>query len=349
MRSRPPKRQASVDPLQSPSAIDQSTHPPRIPTPPQCVTQAGDRAAGGRNSRGCIQGNEGAQAVGACAWARTQENSRRQGEETDRKRGMAERKQGQATEQQAQVLVKRVLEGADDGEDGQANGVLQHYAYRCVPISPHRSADRSTRPLKSFTLYQPIGPLRLRSASSRAPRPARSTPAGGSTRVRTYLRQDGIGDDAMMARRCPLQIGRWTLDLPLTHAHASYCLPCPQRWSSWKCSRPAPAPSSPRVRGKHLFTNTHTHVHVLGDNRPHLTFPFNRLEPTDPTELERVRQYASQQTRMHSHLLGNLVPLNADKVRLHARKHTELDGWKPPRLAHHPTTTHTTIGRAGTV
>lgn len=34
----------------------------------------------------------------------------------------------------------------------------------------------------------------------------------------------------------------------------------------------------------------------------------------NPTELERVRQYASQQTRMYSHLLGNLVPLNADKV-----------------------------------
>ena len=51
---------------------------------------------------------------------------------------MAERKQqqGQGTEQQAQVLVKRVLEGADDGEDGQANGVLQHYAYRCVPSHP---------------------------------------------------------------------------------------------------------------------------------------------------------------------------------------------------------------------
>lgn len=57
---------------------------------------------------------------------------------------MAERKQGQATEQQAQVLVKRVLEGADDGEDGQANGVLQHYAYRCVPISHFgRPIDRS--------------------------------------------------------------------------------------------------------------------------------------------------------------------------------------------------------------
>lgn len=36
-----------------------------------------------------------------------------------------------------------------------------------------------------------------------------------------------------------------------------------------------------------------------------------RLEFTD--ELERVRLYASQKTRMYSHLLGNLVPLNADK------------------------------------
>ena len=96
---------------------------------------------------------------------------------------------------------------------------------------------------------------------------------------------------------------------------------------------------------KHTYTFLN---HLLGYNRPHLTFPFNRLEPTDPTELERVRQYASQQTRMYSHLLGNLVPLNADKVRLHARKHTELDGWMP-RLAHHPITTLTIIGRAGPV
>lgn len=63
---------------------------------------------------------------------------------------MAERKQqqGQGTEQQAQVLVKRVLEGADDGEDGQANGVLQHYAYRCVPSHPipPPSAHRSVKP-----------------------------------------------------------------------------------------------------------------------------------------------------------------------------------------------------------
>lgn len=32
------------------------------------------------------------------------------------------------------------------------------------------------------------------------------------------------------------------------------------------------------------------------------------------TEHERVRQYAHSRTRMYSHLLGNLVPLYADKV-----------------------------------
>jgi hypothetical protein len=32
------------------------------------------------------------------------------------------------------------------------------------------------------------------------------------------------------------------------------------------------------------------------------------------SEHERVRQYAHSRTRMYSHLLGNLVPLYADKV-----------------------------------
>jgi hypothetical protein len=31
-------------------------------------------------------------------------------------------------------------------------------------------------------------------------------------------------------------------------------------------------------------------------------------------ELESVRQYVYSQTRLYSHLLGNLVPLNVDKV-----------------------------------
>jgi len=35
--------------------------------------------------------------------------------------------------------------------------------------------------------------------------------------------------------------------------------------------------------------------------------------PQNTSELERVRLYASEKTRMYSHLLGNLVPLNADK------------------------------------
>ncbi len=48
---------------------------------------------------------------------------------------MAERAKQQPPQTEAQAQVKRVLQaGADDGEEGQANGVLQHYAYRCVRV-----------------------------------------------------------------------------------------------------------------------------------------------------------------------------------------------------------------------
>lgn len=75
--------------------------------------------------------------------------------------------QGTVDGKMEQGMAKKLLEAqVDDGEEGQTNGVLQHYAYRYIDTHEKHYTLPTQKTAQSYAcLYTFTEPLPLRSAS----------------------------------------------------------------------------------------------------------------------------------------------------------------------------------------